>query len=446
MRRDALGLGLGTVITLALAGACSRDESGEAQGAAVGDAGMNGAAGADTTSAGASSEQADAGVQPGASAAGGAGGIGGSHGGGAASGAAGEGSAGSGNLEGATLHDVVYVGSGAWTNGVGKVQVFQLDAVTAELTLEQELTYGGMVSFMATTADGKYLFATDEVGGSLAAYRIAAGTGRLTPINSVPAGGAPAYVSCDRQGHFLFASFYSEAQTRVFPILADGSLATGLLPVPSGDATHAAVIDGSNRFLFVPAKLSDWIAQYAFDETSGQLSAATPATVPAAAGSGPRHLVFHPSGQFAYVNHETDLTVSAFSLDQTLGLLSPVQAPQGAVEGSGEDWTTSEIVMHPSGKFLYVSNRLEAASSVTLFSIDEATGHVARVAEYPAQGSTPRSIALDRAGTLLLVGNQDSQNVAVFGVNPASGALSAIHTLTLDVDPVFVGVFAIPQQ
>jgi 6-phosphogluconolactonase len=214
--------------------------------------------------------------------------------------------------------------------------------------------------------------------------------------------------------------------------------------VPSGDATHAAVIDSSNRFVFVPAKLSDWIAQYSFDETTGALTAATPASVATVTGSGPRHLVFHPSGRFAYVNNETDRTVNAYSFDATLGTLDAIQAPQNAVAGSGEEWTTSEIAMHPSGKFLYVSNRLEAASTLTLFAIDPVSGHLARVTEFPSQGSTPRSIALDHAGSVLIVGNQDSQNIALFRVDPDTGELSLLDTLALAVDPVFIGVFSVP--
>lgn len=433
------------LITLALACACSQEQAGSEQGDG-GSVGLNGqsaayagSANAGSISAGAGGIDADAGGQPASGA-----GAGGAAAGGAGVSAAGASTGGTGTPDPPTSKDVVYVGSGAWTNGVGKIHVFQLDTTTGALTPEQELDYGGMVSFMAATPDGKALFATDEVGGKLAAYAISAGSGRLTAINSVPAGGAPVYVSCDRGGKFLFASFYSEGQTRVFPILADGSLATGLEPVPSGDATHAAVIDSSNRFVFVPAKLSDWIAQYAFDETTGELTAATPATVPTAAGAGPRHLVFHPSGRFAYVNNETDRTVSTYSFDATLGTLAEIQPPQDAVAGSGEDWTTSEIALHPSGKFLYVSNRLEVDSTVTLFAIDPVSGHLARVTEFATQGSTPRSIALDRAGTVLIVGNQDSQNIALFRVDPDTGELSLLDTLALAVDPVFIGVFSVP--
>jgi len=196
--------------------------------------------------------------------------------------------------------------------------------------------------------------------------------------------------------------------------------------------------DRANAFAFVINKGSDTVSQYAFDATKGTL---TPNAVPAlktAAGAGPRHLAFHPSNKYAYLINELGDTLSAYAYDSALGQLSLIETkstlPAG-IDGSAN--TCAEVVVAPSGKFVYGSNR--GHDSIVRFSIDEATGKLNFIDTTPSGGMVPRSFTLSRDGTLMLVANE-SGNVTSFSVDTKTGALTKLISLDVPQKPQFVGI------
>ena len=82
----------------------------------------------------------------------------------------------------------------------------------------------------------------------------------------------------------------------------------------------------------------------------------------------------------------------------------------------------AEIMMHPSGKFLYVSNR--GYDSIAVFSIEQRTGELNLIQHVSTQGKTPRNFAIDPTGQLLLAANQNSDNVVTFRIDRESGKLT----------------------
>lgn len=335
----------------------------------------------------------------------------------------------------------VYVGAGNWAGETGKIQVFTLDMETAGLELGQELDAGGVAAFMARSADGRVLYVADETKGQLASYAIAPGTGHLALLNQVPCAGHPVYVALHEGGGALLTCFFQQGTTEVFAINADGTLGASSCIVASGRESHCTVFDPSHRFLFVPTRGDNWVAQYRFDAETRQLTPNDPPQLVELPGAGPRHLTFHPNGRFAYLVNELTLTLSVYAFDKERGTLSAVQrevavAPAGIAGGSAAD-----IHVHPDGRFLYASNRQGDQSTLAIFSVDSSTGRVAMVGQESTRGRTPRNFALDPEGKVLIVGNQDSNEVAVFRVASGGAALVYLRSQAVAPGPFFIGIY-----
>ena len=140
-------------------------------------------------------------------------------------------------------------------------------------------------------------------------------------------------------------------------------------------------------------------------------------------GSGPRHFAFHPTGRFAYSANELGSTVTTFWYDADNGTLSPVQTLSTLPPSFKDTNTVSEVVVHPSGKYVYVANR--GHDSIAIFTVDAASGRLTAAGHESTEGKTPRNFNIDPTGTFLLAANQDSDSVVVFRLDPATGKLHA---------------------
>ena len=344
------------------------------------------------------------------------------------------GAAGSGGAAALATVPFVYVGS---TNG--QISIFKIDVALGTLTLVKSVSAGNYPSFVAFDPSFSHLYAVNESDGKVASFSVDAKTGDLAFLNRVDSGGgAPAHVSVDGSGKYVLVANYNGDTTRVFPIAANGSLGPPSDAKSPGINSHMILTDRANAFAFVINKGSDTVSQYAFDATKGTL---TPNAVPAlktAAGAGPRHLAFHPSNKYAYLINELGDTLSAYAYDSALGQLSLIETkstlPAG-IDGSAN--TCAEVVVAPSGKFVYGSNR--GHDSIVRFSIDEATGKLNFIDTTPSGGMVPRSFTLSRDGTLMLVANE-SGNVTSFSVDTKTGALTKLISLDVPQKPQFVGI------
>jgi 6-phosphogluconolactonase len=187
---------------------------------------------------------------------------------------------------------------------------------------------------------------------------------------------------------------------------------------------HGIYLDAANRFAFVPDLGLDKVLVYRFDAGQGTLTANDPPSAPVAPGSGPRHFAFHPKGRFAYVINEMVCTVTAFTCDSKRGALTEFQTlstlPSG--ESVKPGYSTAELFTHPSGKFLYGSNR--GHDTIVVYDIDQKSGKLTMVEHVSTQGKIPRSFGIDPAGRWLLAANQNSDSVVVFGIDAKTGRLT----------------------
>jgi 6-phosphogluconolactonase len=335
---------------------------------------------------------------------------------------------------------------------------FHFDSGTGRLTSMAVAATTQDPSFLTVAPNERYLYAVNELGefdgkktGAVTSYSLDPKSGKLTQLNQVPSGGAdPCYVSFDQTGKYLLVANYTGGSVSTFPVAPDGRIEpaaafvqhTGSGPNKErqeGPHAHFIASSSDNRFVFVVDLGLDEVAVYHFDPARGSLIPNHPPFAKLAAGAGPRHLAFHPNGKFAYVLSEVNSTVTAFAYDAQNASFSALQTLSTVPHDFSAHNDTAEIVVHPSGKFLYASNR--GHDSIAEFTIDPAQGTLTLAGDFPTQGKEPRNFAVDPTGKFLLAANQESNNIVVFRIDQSTGALTAtgqIAQVPAPVDIVFV--------
>jgi 6-phosphogluconolactonase len=334
---------------------------------------------------------------------------------------------------GAAGNPAYYAYIGTYTgHGSQGIYVYRFEPVTGTLTSLGLAVSTDNPSFMAVNSTGTYLYAVNEVeGGGVSAFRIDRGSGMLSLINRVFSGGSsPCALTVDRTGRFLLVANYGSGSVSLFPVKRDGSLAKASafdqhhgssidLQRQHTPHAHSASFSPDDRFALSADLGMDRVFIYRLDPLRGKLTTVGYGGV--AAGSGPRHLAFHPNGKFAYVISELTSTVTAFQWAD--GALKPIATVPALPPDYRGPKSGAEIQVHPTGKFLYASNRGEA-NDIAIFKIDVATGKLTPAGHVASGGRTPRSFSIDPSGQYLFVANQDSNNVVVFHIDPETGGLT----------------------
>jgi 6-phosphogluconolactonase len=353
---------------------------------------------------------------------------------------------------------LVYVGTYTVRGSKG-IYVYRYNASNGQLEDLGLAAETPSPSFLAISPNHKFLYAANETNeyqgqssGIVSAFSIDAKTGKLTFLNQVASRGAsPCHISLDHTGKFVLVANYTGGNLAVFPVGEDGKLGEAsdfIQHEGSGpnkdrqEKAHAHWIDLSadNRFALNADLGLDEVFVYRFDAAKGKLTPNNPPFAKVAPGAGPRHLAFHPNGKFAYVVDEMASTVTTFSYNAKAGTLHLLQSvPTLPKDFSGES-TTAEIAVHPSGKFLYASNR--GHDSLAVFTIDPNKGTLKFVERMSVKGKTPRHFEIDPAGKRLLVVNQDSDNLVEFAIDQTTGKLTATGTELKVPAPVCVRFLA----
>ena len=203
---------------------------------------------------------------------------------------------------------------------------------------------------------------------------------------------------------------------------------------------HCAILTPDDRFLLVNDLGNDNIVTFPVDAATAHLG--PPHVHQRRAGSGPRHLAFHPNGRWIYCIDELDNHIDQLLLNTTRGDIAHGFPPQALLTDTGHSISTldphfhgtntaAEIAVAPSGRFLYASNRGE--DSLIVCTIDDTTGALTTIQRISCGGKAPRHFTLDPTGNWLICGNQDSATVTVFARNQGTGRLTGpVQTLPLD--------------
>ena len=354
---------------------------------------------------------------------------------------------------------------GTYTNaksGSKGIYRARLDLATGRLSDAELAAECRDPSFLAVHPNGKVLYAIDESsdpakrpGRGLAAYAIGGKDGALKLLNEQSNGGpGPCHLIVDRSGKCVVVANYSGGSVAVVALQADGSLgALGSVMQHTGSSVnparqkephaHAVALSPDHRLVLAADLGIDSVMAYKLDAARGGLRANDVAFAKLPPGSGPRHLAFHPGGDYLYVINELFCTMAVFGFDATRGTLTDIQSlstlPPGETVQRG--FSTAELAIHPNGKFLYGSNR--GHDSIVVYAVDATTGRLTHVENQSTQGKTPRHFAIDPTGGWLLAENQDSDTVIVFAIDAKTGRLNAngqVLGVRAPVSAVFVAV------
>lgn len=347
-----------------------------------------------------------------------------------------------------------YVGSdsrAAIAEGVSEdevgISVFAVDPETGVLSHVQTVPSDNAF-FFDFDPSGRFLYAVNVIGdyegeetGSVEAYAIDPETGMLTFLNRQPSGGSTAaQPAIDPGGDFLVVANYNGANFTVLPINDDGSLGPVVSTYEQSGSgpnaerqdmshPHAVVYDPGGNFIAAADLGTDQVLIFRLNTDSGELELVSEAsTTP---GAGPRHVAFSPDATLLYVVNELDATISVFAYDAATGTIGEeLQTISTVPEPFEGTKSTAEIMLHPSGMFLYNSNRGQPdtttpeGDAIVGYAVDPETGLLTLIGHTIDEVGVPWSFAFDAAGRWLYSANYDDNSITQFAIDPETGELS----------------------
>jgi 6-phosphogluconolactonase len=345
----------------------------------------------------------------------------------------------------------LFIGTNTDAKDAG-IQVYRFNPNKGEATFLNKVETG-YATFLAISKDQKFVYAANEypggADGDISAFSLDKTKGVLTFLNKQTTGGpSPCYVSVDQTGKNVVASNYAGGNIVLFKTGQDGTLQPALqtlghegygvnvtrqeMPHP-----HSVVFAPDEQFLFSCDLGNDRVYKYKFDAASATtpLTDGDPQYVSVPDGFGPRHIVFSPGKQFAYVINELSGKIVAYQY--TNGQLTEIQTIDAAKTGDKNDMGSADIHLTPDGKFLYASNRGKA-NDIAIYKTSS-DGKLIEVG-HQAVGAHPRNFMVDPTGRFLLVANRDSNNVQVFIINRNYGLLEATGTTITVNKPMFLAM------
>ncbi len=330
----------------------------------------------------------------------------------------------------------VFVGSYNWDKNKDGLYVYKLDTVNGDLTFVAAHKILNP-SYLSISANGKYIYACTETktpgAGSVSSFSFSPNSGKLEYLNSRSSQGEnPVYLSTDKAGKWLVNANYTQAGISVYPLNADGSIGDiaqhfrhkgKSIDAGRQDAAHphSVVFSPAEDYIFMPDLGSDKIWCYKFDGSLPEplLKTAPVPFILTTPGSGPRHLTFHPNGQYAYCIEELKGTISAYRYAD--GFLDRIGRMKAHSNQYKSGFNSADIHISPDGRFLYASNRGEE-NNIAIYAIKN-DGTLNSLGYQSTHGDHPRIFDIDPTGKFLIVANQTSGDVVVFRRDPETGLL-----------------------
>jgi 6-phosphogluconolactonase len=240
----------------------------------------------------------------------------------------------------------------------------------------------------------------------------------------------PCFIGLDRSGRFLLASYYHTGGVSVHEIGNDGAvLADSATRYETDTNAHMCATDPGNRFVFVPHTGPNFIARFRFDADTGAMvrdEGAEPFCPP---GAGPRHMVFHPTGRWAFTSNELGSSVSVYAYDEGAGNLRFLASHSTLPDGFSGDNTCGQIHLSPDAKTLCVSNR--GHDSIAYFAFDPETSTLHATGHVPT-GPVPRAFCLDGTGRFVCAASQEDGTLTVAAI-PGRGEVASILNSYSDI-------------
>lgn len=325
---------------------------------------------------------------------------------------------------------------GTYTKGDSKgIYSFTLDTAAKQISNVKAVAELNNPTYVNISNDNKVLYAVVKEGdkGGVASFAINNQTGELTELSrQVTEGASPCHVSVDKNNQQVVTANYHRGTVEAYLVNEDGTVnrSTSIMQHEGQGPherqekphTHFSGFTPDEKFVVAVDLGIDKVITYKID--NGALTEAH--TLLVKAGSGPRHITFHPNGKYAYVMTELSNEVIALSYNAETGIFTELQYIAAIPEDFTENSQGSAIHISSDGRFVYAGNR--GHNSIAVFRVNEETGELALVEYTSTEGNWPRDFAFDPTESFIVASNEESGNLVLYARDKETGRLSVIQS------------------
>ncbi|MBO94157.1 MAG: hypothetical protein CMI32_04560 [Opitutales bacterium] len=319
---------------------------------------------------------------------------------------------------------------------------YDMNEASGHLTLRQTVELEGQPAPMCVSPDQRVLYVAQRKAEKVSAFAISPKDGSLQLIaqTALPGQGGACYLSTDRSGKFLLSAYYFEGKVAVHRLKKNGAVAEGSVQtITTAKNAHCILTDYGNRLALVPHTGPNAVYQFRFDSKTGKLSPSKPAKHVPDEKLSPRHVAFHPNKKYVYVVNEGSSSVTACRLKDDA--IHPIHTLSTLPKGFSERNSCADVEVHPTGKFLYCSNR--GHDSVAMFAIDQKTGRLAALGQASTE-EMPRSFNLDPTGKYLVAAGLRANKLTVYRIDQGAGKLKPLKVYDVGKGPTWVQILRQP--
>jgi 6-phosphogluconolactonase len=322
---------------------------------------------------------------------------------------------------------------GTYTNkGTSEgIYVYDYNSLTADTKLKSIAKNVVNPSYLALSADQKFVYSVNENGkdSEVSAFSFDSNNGALHFLGKKPSEGAdPCYITTN--GNQVLTANYSGGSITALRTATDGSFldakqvirhtGKGIDPKRQLSAhVHQIQLTPDKKYFIATDLGEDQIYIYSTTKTPAK-ELILKKVIKTTPGTGPRHLTFSPNGKYAFLVHEFNGKITAFSYSN--GDLKKLQE----IETTAKDFTgkidAADIHVSADGKFLYESNRGDA-NTLSVFEILP-NGTLKLIEIISTLGKGPRNFSIDPSGNFLLVAHQYTNDIVIFKRNKGTGKLT----------------------
>lgn len=357
----------------------------------------------------------------------------------------------------------VYFGTAGGGKAGGSKGIYrsQFDTKTGKLSEPELATEVEGPGFLAIHPSKKYLYcispkaaADGSTGGSVFAFGMDPATGKLTPLNSASSGGpGPAHVAVNPAGNMITVANYAGGSCILYKLEPDGKIGAKAAFFKHGPGSnadprrqaeahaHCGVFSPDNKYSMTVDLGMDKVKVFKIDPATGAVDDEAAADITLPPGSGPRHIAVATDQKMAYVCGEIDSTVNVVELDLAGNKSKTVQSLPTIPQKDGKN-STAEVVLAPSGKFVYVSNR--GHNSIAVFKVGE-DRKLTPVGHITGDIKIPRNFNIDPTGKYMLIASQNGGKVGVWQLDPATGLGKEMNTTVAVPSPICVKFVAVAK-
>jgi len=315
----------------------------------------------------------------------------------------------------------------------------KLDKETGTISIIDR--YSGVYkgNYFALSNNNKHLLVTtkskDDTKGGIVQYNIDEDGSLTWEKEELTAGDLPCHVSFSPDMSYVMSANYADDEISLYNFnnealspeidnisMADQSKGHYISTDPSGKFVHAVFL-GLNRVYNYMIESGKYIKNPNQEYFS------------VSEGYGPRHMVFHPNNKAVFILNETQSSVTACNYDSTTGEIAEIHNISMIPDDFTGTTNAAAIRIHPSGKFLYASNR--GHNSIAVYEISE-NGSLSLVELETSGINFPRDFNLSPDGLFLVAANQKGGTIISFFINQSTGELEPTTKLQFINQPLAI--------